>query len=397
MIATALVVSLLAANEAQPPPGLAVMDFAVEGVAPEVGAAVSGLVSHELERLQLFRVNTAETTRVILGVDRQRQLLGCDNCSATSLGELTSFEYLVTGKLLRTGSGRESNYTLLLTLLKVGSASPLSSVRLTAKGEEKLLQEVPPNTLKLVGKLLEGRQGALVVSSSEVGAAVKIDDTQVGTTPLQARVPVAAGPHLLSVEKDGFTQVRKEVRITADQVSDEYIRLVPSPDMAEQYEAKATRFRVLAWSAAGVAAAGAATFILGTVVANNKYGTTLSEGTFEWHRAFLKEGEEVSDINAMPARCYKGECDHRRAAGQLKAEIESWQAISYVGLGVAGAGAAASGILFVVGDPPGKYEAYRGKTGVVGSTSTTTSPAPKSNFSLQIVPTAGGILASGTF
>lgn len=393
MIATALVVSLLAANE--PPPGLAVMDFAVEGVAPEVGAAVSGLVSHELERLQLFRVNTAETTRVILGVDRQRQLLGCDNCSATSLGELTSFEFLVTGKLIRTGSGKDSNYTVLLTLLKVGSATPLSSVRLTAKGEEKLLQEVPPNTLKLVGKLLEGRQGALVVSSSEVGAAVKIDDTQVGTTPLQARVPVAAGPHLLSVDKDGFTQVRKEVRITADQVSDEYIRLVPSPDMAEQYEAKATRMRVLAWSAAGVAVAGAATFIMGTVVGNNKYGTALSEGTFEWHRSFLKAGEEVSTV---PENCFKGECDHRRAAGALKAEIESWQAISYVGLAVAGAGAAASGILFVVGDPPGKYEAYRGKTGVVGGgMAPTTSPAPKSNFSLQIVPTAGGVLASGTF
>lgn len=389
MIATALVVSLLAANE--PLPGLAVMDFAVEGVAPEVGAAVSGLVSHELERLQLFRVNTAETTRVILGVDRQRQLLGCENCSATSLGELTSFEYLVTGKLLRVGSGRDSTYTLLLTLLKVGSASPLSSVRTTAKGEEKLLQEVPPTTLKLVGKLLEGRQGALVVSSSEVGAAVKIDDTQVGTTPLQARVPVAAGPHLLAVEKDGFTQVRKEVRITADQVSDEYVRLVPSPDMAEQYEAKANRMRVLAWSAAGVAVAGAATFILGTVVGNNKYGTPLSEGTFEWHRSFLKNGEEVSTV---PENCYKGECDHRAAAGTLKAEIESWQAISYVGLGVAGAGAAAAGILFVVGDPPGKYEAYRTKTGVVAPTS---SPAPKSSFTLQIIPTAGGVLMQGQF
>lgn len=396
MIATALVLSLAAAAEPAPPPGLAVMDFGVEGVAPEVGAAVSGLVSHELERLQLFRVNTAETTRVILGVDRQRQLLGCENCSAATLGELTSFEYLVTGKLLRTGSGNDSNYTLLLTLLKVGQTSPLSSVRVQARGEEKLLQEVPPNTLKLVGKLLEGRQGALVVSSSEVGAAVKIDDSQVGTTPLQARVPIAAGPHLLTVEKDGFTQVRKEVRIKADQVSDEYVRLVPSPDMAEQYEAKATRTRVLAWSAAGVAALGAGTFILGSVVATNRYGSVGSEGTFEWHRDYLRRGEEVSPEGSVG--CFKGVCDHRAEAGKLKAEIESWQAISYVGLAAAGAGAIASGVLFVVGDPPGKYEAYRTKTGVVGSSTTpSSSPAARSNFSLQIVPTAGGVLATGTF
>jgi hypothetical protein len=377
MIATALAL-LLAANE--PPPGLAVMDFAVEGVAPEVGSAVSGLVAHELERLQLFRINTAEMTRVILGVDRQRQLLGCDDCSAANLGELTSFEYLVTGKLLRIGSGKESNYTLLLTLIKVGQPKALSSVRVQAKGEEKLLQEVPPGTLKLVGKLLEGRQGALVVSSSEVGAAVKIDDSQVGTTPLQSRLPIAAGPHLLTVDKEGFTQVRKEVRVTADQVSDEYVRLVPSPDMAEQYEAKANRTRVLAWSATGVAAAGVATFILGTVVSTNRYGSVGSEGTFEWHRDYLRRGEEVSPAGS--AGCYHDVCDHRAEAGKLKAEIESWQAISYVGLAAAGAGAVAAGVLFVIGDPPGKYEAYRQKTGVV---------------SMQIAPTPGGVLVQGQF
>ncbi|MFO0599536.1 MAG: PEGA domain-containing protein [Myxococcaceae bacterium] len=383
MLLTALAV-VLAANEPAPPPGLAVMDFAVEGVAPEVGSAVSGLVSHELERLQLFRVNSAETTRVILGVERQRQLLGCDNCSATNLGELTSFEYIVTGKLIRSGTAKDSTYNLLLTLLKVGQPSPLSSVKLTAKGEEKLLQDVPPSTIKLVGKLLEGRQGSLVVSSSETGAAVKIDDTQVGTTPLQARVNVAAGPHLLTIEKDGFTQVKKEVRINADQVSDEFVRLVPSPDMAEQYEAKAGRLRAIAWTSAGVGAAGLAVFILGSVVSSNTYGSPGAEGTFEWHRKFLVAGEETSlpGTEGCPTGKSDSLCNHRAAAGQLKASIESWQAVSYIGLGAAGVGAAAATILFIVGDPPGKYEAYRQKTGVV---------------SMQVTPTLGGVLVQGQF
>ena len=81
----------------------------------------------------------------------------------------------------------------------------------------------------------------------------------ISTTPLQARVSVAAGPHLLTVEKEGFTQVRKEVRVSADQVSDEFIRLVPSPDMAEAYEARATRMRAIAWTAAGSGSRVAAT------------------------------------------------------------------------------------------------------------------------------------------
>jgi hypothetical protein len=377
MIASALLLVLAA----DPMPGLAVMDFAVEGAAPEIGAATSGLVAHELERLQLFRVTSSETTRVILGVERQRQLLGCDNCSGTNLGELTSFEYLVTGKLLRLGTPKDSKYTLLLTLMKVGSPQPLSSVRVEAKGEEKLLQEVPPNTLKLVGKLLEGRQGSIVVASSEVGAAVKVDDTQVGTTPLQARVPVSAGPHLLTVEKEGFSQVRKEVRVSADQVTDEFVRLVPSPDMAEQYEARANRFRVLAWTAVGIGVAGVAAFTTGTILANQKYGDPQSPDTFAYHRAQLALGNEA-EIGCDTSTATPLPCNHRGSAGALKAQIETFQTLSYIGLAAAGAGAVGATILFVVGDPPGRYEAYRQKVGVV---------------SMRLSPAPGGMVLTGSF
>lgn len=363
MISSTLLLLLAAENV----PGLAVMDFAIEGAPPEIASATSGLVAHELERLQLFRVTTAETTRVILGVERQRALLGCETCSGSAIGELTSFEYLVTGRLVRSGPPKDARYNLMLTLMKVGSASPLSSVKVEAKGEEKLLQEVAPATLKLVGKLLEGRQGSLVVGSSEVGAAVKIDDTQVGTTPLQARVPVAAGPHLLTVEKDGFSQVKKEVRISPDQVSDEFIRMVPSPDMAEAYESKARRFRALAWVSTGLAAAGVGAFVTGNLLAGTKYGDAQTSGTFAFYRAQLVAGNE-SDTS-------------RSEAGRLKSEIELMQTISWIGLGTAAAGAITATVLFVVGDPPGKYEAYR-QTGVV---------------SMRLSPTPGGVVLTGAF
>ena len=185
---------------AEPLPGLAVMDFATEGAAPEIGTATSGLVAHELERLQLFRVTSAETTRVILGVERQRQLLGCESCSATTLSSLTSFEYLVTGKLTRTGPAKEPTYNLLMTLLKTGDNAPLSSVRLEAKGEERLLQEVPSTTLKLIGKILEGRQGSLVVSSSESGRKASVSAAQAGrasSSSVRARQTRAIGAPVL--------------------------------------------------------------------------------------------------------------------------------------------------------------------------------------------------------
>ncbi len=358
---------VMLALAAEPLPGLAVMDFAIQNTSPEVGAATSGLVAHELERLQLFRVTSTETTRVILGAERQRQLLGCEDCSGANLSDLTSFEYLVTGRLVRTGG----TYNLMLTLLKAGDNVPVSSVRVDAKGEEALLQEVPPSTLKLVGKVLEGRQGYLVVSSSEAGAAVKVDDAQVGVTPLQSRVQVAAGPHLLTVEKEGFTQVKKEVRVSADGVNDEFVRLVPSPDMAEAYEAKAGSMRALAWVSTGVAVAGAAAFVVGTVMAGQKYGDANTRDTFQYHRAQLQAGIEQTET-----------VDHRLAAQELSAEIATFQLISYIGAGAAGAGGIAALILFIMGDPPGKYEAYRQSTGAV---------------SLTFAPSPGGLFVTGSF
>src|SRR3990167_5047554 len=93
MISSTLLLLLAAENV----PGLAVMDFAIEGAPPEIASATSGLVAHELERLQLFRVTTAETTRVILGVERQRALLGCETCSGSAIRGLTSLQDTVPG------------------------------------------------------------------------------------------------------------------------------------------------------------------------------------------------------------------------------------------------------------------------------------------------------------
>ncbi len=365
---------LFATFGAAPVPGLAVMDFAVEGASTELAAAATGLVAHELDRLGVFRVTSAETTRVILGVERQRALLGCDDCSGQAIADLTSFEYLVTGKLSRAGAPKEPTYVLLLTLLQVGSASALSSVRVQARGEEKLLQELAPSALKLVGKLTQGRQGALVVTASEAGAAVKIDDTQVGTTPLPGRLAVGAGPHLLTVEKEGFTAVKKEVRITPEQVTDEAVRLVPSPDTIEAYEGRATRLRVLAWVSTGLAVAGVGALVGGTLWGERLYGDAQTPNTFQFHRAELLAGRESGLVNGVLV-------DHRAAAGALKADVELAQTVAWLGLGTAAVGALAATVLFVVGDPPGRYDAYRAKPGVTW----------------LVTPGLGGAVLSGTF
>ena len=273
-------------------PRVGVMDFqATDGASTDVAQAVSTIVAQELERLQLFRVSSSQATRVMLGLERQRQLLGCDSCNASAVSEVAEFDFVITGKLVKT----KSDITLLLTLLPVGSSKPASSARVTAESESKLLGEVGPAAVKLVGKMLEGKQGSTLVTSSELGAAVKVDDSQVGTTPLPGPLKLAGGPHLVSVEKEGFTLSRREVKVVPDQLSEEHFTLVPSPDTIKAYETRAGNMRIFAWGTANA--------------------------------------------------------------------VQTWQAVSVASLIVAGAAAVTSVVLFVIGAPPEKYEAFHAQLG----------------------------------
>jgi hypothetical protein len=330
------------------------MDFQSEGGASnDVTQAVSTIVAQELERLELFHVSSAQTTRVMLGVERQRQLLGCDGCSGSSLTDLPQFEFVVSGKVVKTSR----DVTLLMSLIPVGGARATSSTRVTAANDSQLLLEAGPAAVKLVGKMLEGRQGGALVTSSELGAAVKVDDVQVGTTPLSAPVKLAGGPHLIQVEKDGFTRSRRAVRVVPDQVIEEHFTLVPSPDTIKDYEARTGRTRLLAWTAAGVAVIGVGLFALGQFKSDDAYGGTTINNTFLYYQALLAAGTETgADKN--------GPINYRQRATDKANEVATWQAISIGALAVAGVAAIGSVVLFIIGEPPEKYEAFHAQLAV---------------------------------
>ena len=338
MFATVVLLSL-ASN-----PSVGVMDFGAEGGASaDLASGLSTMVTQELERLGVFRVTSAQATRVMLGLERQRQLMGCDGCSGANLADLTSFDYVVSGKVVKTSG----ELTLLMSVIPVGKATAASSTRVRSSSDSSLMTEVGPAVVKLVGKLLEGRQGATVIAASERGAAVKVDDTQVGTTPLWGPQKLAGGPHLVSVEKEGFTASRREVRVVPDQVGYESFVLVPSPDTINEYEARTGRLRALAWTATGLAVVGAVFFAVGQFRADAFYGSPTEFGTFLFHKARLDAGYEV-----------EGTVDHRQGANDTKAAVQTWQAVSVTGLGVGAAAVVAATVLFIVGDPPDKYSSF---------------------------------------
>jgi len=76
----------------------------------------------------------------------------------------------------------------------------------------------PPEITKVAEKRLEElkrKVASLKLSCLQAGATVKVDGKSVGQTPLELRLYLKAGSHLLSVEKEGFVPFAKTLEVSA--------------------------------------------------------------------------------------------------------------------------------------------------------------------------------------
>jgi hypothetical protein len=364
-----VIAALLALLAAAPPTGaaeartkLAVLDLGANGASRELASAAGGVVASELDRLGVFKVVTSDAIRDLLAFEKQRQMLGCAEASCLAeIGGALGVDWLVSGKVSRlaAGGGTPETFTLELTLSAVRTGQREGSVIETGRSEADLMGKAGRAAQRLVARLLAARSGALVVTSSEAGAVVKVDDQVRGTTPLPGQLAVAGGPHLLLVEKEGFVAVQKEVQVQPGRLAEERVTLVPSPDFIRDYEARQGKLRLGAWISTGVAVAGAVGAVLLQADANRLYGTESTPGTFLFARRKLADGVEVDPVTGV---------DYRAQARSLRSRVSQRQSLSWVAAGVGGAGAAAAAWLFVAGDDPGRYARYRGTTARLGLT-----------------------------
>ena len=343
-----LVLMLLSAGSASTEPArprLGISDFAAPKESQAISAASNSLVANELQRLGAFEVVTADQLRSLLGYERQQQLLGCasDSCSS-NLGASLNMDYLVTGQLTPIkGTGDAISYSLDLQLVSVKTGKRERGETVTGTTEQQLIINVTPAVVKLVQSILKERSGALVLVCSEAGSTVKVDDAVIGVTPLEGRVGLAGGPHIVAVEKDGYVTWQKEVRIKANDLAEENVHLVPSPDTIEAWESKQSKLRFGAISTTALAVVGIATGVVLQVLAGSEYAK------FARYRDELVKGNELDNLGGS----------NRTAANSSKATVSTYQTISFVGLGVGAASAIAATVLWVLSDDPGRYRAYR--------------------------------------
>ena len=332
-------------------PKMAVPDFQTSAGNESLAAMMAGSVATEIDRTGLFTVTTSDQVRALLSLDRQRQLLGCNDDSCNSnIAEQLGVDFMVNGRLSRLIDAKKATtgLTLDLAIVEVKTGKRVSSREVKGNSEADLVSKLTENVAALVAPLLTGRQGFIVVIASEDGSVVKVDGTQLGTTPMTQRLQVPGGPHVLRIEKEGFTSVQKQVRVAPDQVTEEAVRLMPSPDFIDGYEKKQWGLRIGAFIAAGVAVAGIATFGIMQGQAQTLYGTGRGDSTATFLK--LRESLVADGENA----------DVRKQAEELRNKINSQLAISYVAGGLGLAGAVTGTVLFLIGEDPNKYQSYRG-------------------------------------
>lgn len=325
---------------------MAVPDFQTTAGNEPLAAMLAGSVATEIDRTGLFTVTTSDQVRALLSLERQRQLLGCndDSCSS-NIASTLGVDYLLNGRLTRLTDAKKATtgLTLDLTIIDTKSGKRASSREVKGASEAELVSHLTEGVAGLIAPLLSGRQGYLVVIASEDGSVIKVDGTQLGTTPTSQRLALPGGPHVLRIEKEGFTAVQKQVRVAPEGVTEESVRLMPSPDFIDTYERKQWTMRVGAFIAMGVAVAGIATFGIMQGQASQEYNRV--GGFAELRNSLVTSGENA---------------ETRAKAEMLRNTINSQLAISYVAGGLGMASAVTATVLFLMGDDPNRYQSYRG-------------------------------------
>jgi TolB-like protein len=124
-------------------PKLVVLELsAAGGVEAQVASAVTEAVTAEVAGRGFFDVVSAKDIQTLLGVERQRQMLGCSDEGATCLTELAGAmgaRFVLSGSLARLGD----TFQLTLQTLDSAKAQPIGRATRLAKDLSALREGLP--------------------------------------------------------------------------------------------------------------------------------------------------------------------------------------------------------------------------------------------------------------
>lgn len=317
------------------PTRIAVMQLSADGVPEAYAVGLTETVATTLEETGVFETISPKQISSVLAYEKRRDALGdCANeeCYA-QIARLLRADYLVSGSVAKVSETIVVN----LALIQSEEGEVLKRVDRRLDNAAELMLTIEPATIGLVQPLLSDKQGYLRVASNVDSAKIYIDD-QLQIENVNQLISLSAGPHTLSIVKDGFYQANGRFSIKPGLVHDEQVTLIPAQDTIEKYESKANAMRYSAY-VTGVLAIGSAFFT----------GYFYNEAS---------EDKLIVDSYASALESERAQVGRRNEALLAKDSFDTNQSLYLVSLSTAILSAAGSAVLFVFGDDPDRYDAF---------------------------------------
>lgn len=191
---------------------LAVLDFTVKGLPAETQSTFAATVAAEIGKRPNTTVISKADVDAMLGFDKKKQALGCDDVSCLAeIGGALGVDLLVSGQVTQVG---ERQTLLALQLLNTRRAAVESRASTKWEGESSELLRVLEMLAQDLLLLPSDRQpGAVQVVSAPDGAEIYVDSDLKAVAPSAVAKDVGLGVHNIRISRDGYQDLRQTIAV----------------------------------------------------------------------------------------------------------------------------------------------------------------------------------------
>lgn len=320
---------------------LAVMSLSAAGVPPEYAEGVTETIATKAHQTGVFETISPRQIKSLLAYEKRKELLGgCvqERCYV-QIAKVVKAPHLVAGTIASVGKKLSLNLVLIDAV--EGRAIKRTSQETTDASD--LMGLANEALISLLQPLLSKRQGYFRLAVNVPDADITVDGELRKERAGQV-MQLAAGPHVVKINKDGFYASKLDVFVRPGRVVAQDIQLVPAKATIEAYESRANTMRYAAW-ATGILAAGA-------IVTSGVFYARASDD-----KAFV-------DTYSLGLDVFQSNPGMREEAIRRQDSFVTNQAVYLSALGGAVVSAGVALWLWLAGDDPGRYEEFHSLSGI---------------------------------
>jgi hypothetical protein len=238
---------------------VAVLDLKASGDVAGIAKALTTLVTNEVGQRPGFKAVSRNELKALLAHQSDARLMGCEEpqCLA-DVGKLANARRVIGGSVEH---AEGDAVVFALTLIDPEGPVILDRIAWTWRSS---VDDMVDLARPAVDRLLNGKQAESFVGDVEIlapdGAAVILDDKELGAAPLKPTRGLAIGVHHVEVRKDGYLPFSKDVAVSQGESHVLQVDLVDEASLRPWY----ARWYVWGSAIAGVVLVGGAVAAVGT-------------------------------------------------------------------------------------------------------------------------------------